>query len=283
MSNWGEVYKRTKKTLAEAGFSEAEAEAKVLLAHVYGGDFSQLHVRFFDECPCEETVEALLAERLKGKPVAYVTGEKYFYGRPFSVDRRVLIPRFDTECVVEEALLLACENGYRTALDLCCGSGIIGITLACEGAFARVYLSDISEDALAVAKQNKEALAAGKDIRFWQGDLFAPVTEKTDLIACNPPYISDGDYRGLEAQVREYEPRLALWADDDGYAFYGRFARQAPQYLNAGGAVVLEIGDTQAERVCALLKENGFVKIKTGYDLSGRPRFVSAAMPVLEG
>ncbi|MEA5003555.1 MAG: peptide chain release factor N(5)-glutamine methyltransferase [Christensenella sp.] len=283
MSNWNEVYIQTKKKLAEAGLMEAEAEAKVLLAHVYGGDFSQLYLRFFDVCEQEDEIRELVAQRLTGKPVAYVIGEKYFYGRSFLVDERVLIPRYDTECVVQEALLLARENGYQTALDLCCGSGAIGVTLALEGSFERVFLSDVSQGALVVAKQNKEILAGDADIRFLQGDLFERVVEKTDLIVCNPPYISDHDYRGLETQVKKYEPRLALWADRDGYAFYERLAKEAPRYLNAGGALVLEIGDTQAERVCALLKENGFVKINTGYDLSGRPRFVSATATVYEG
>lgn len=283
MSNWGDVYRNTKKVLLSAGYPEAEAEAKVILAHVYGGDFSQLHVRFFDTCPYERQVEELLKQRLTGKPLAYVTGEKYFYGRPFLVDERVLIPRFDTESVVEAALLLARDRGLHTALDLCCGSGAIGITLSLEGALETVYLSDISEGALAVAQRNKEMLAEDKDIRFLQGDLFEPVTEKADLIVCNPPYISDGDYKTLETQVREYEPALALWADHDGYAFYERLAAFCPRYLNAGGALVLEIGDTQAERVCALLKESGFVKIKTGYDLSGKPRFVSALDSDYEG
>ena len=225
----------------------------------------------------------MLEQRLTGRPLAYVINETYFYGRPFFVDERVLIPRYDTECVAEAALMLANENGYRTAIDLCCGSGVIGITLSLEGALERVYLSDISKDALAVAKQNKDTLAKGQDIRFLQGDLFEAVTKKADLIVCNPPYISDGEYHGLETQVREYEPRLALWADHDGYRFYERLAKEAPQYLNAGGALVLEIGDTQAAGVSALLKENGFAKIKTGYDLSGRPRFVSAACRGSEG
>ncbi len=283
MSNWQQIYAQTKKKFVQAGLAEAEAETKVLLAHVYGGDFSQLYLRFFDECTKEKEIAAFVEQRLAGEPLAYVTGEKYFYGRPFFVDKCVLIPRYDTECVVQEALLLAHENGYETALDLCCGSGAIGITLACEGTFGTVYLSDVSGGALAVAKQNAQALSKDADIVLLQGDMFEPVVKKVDLIVCNPPYISETDYRGLEAQVREYEPKLALWADHDGYAFYERLAKQALLYLNAGGALVLEIGDTQACRVCALLKEQGFVKIKTGNDLNGRPRFVSAAATVCEG
>lgn len=278
MSSWGQVYKETIETLEGAGFSEARAEAGVLLAHVYGGDFSQLCLRFFDECPKSGEIQKLLAQRLSGKPLAYVLREKYFYGRPFTVDGRVLIPRYDTEPVVEKALMLAQENGYTSALDLCCGSGIIGITLAAEGTFETVCFSDLSADALQVAQKNADTLIAAQKRTFFQGDFLEPVAGTFDLVVCNPPYISPADYAGLEAQVREFEPQAALVAKSGGYAFYERAAREVPAVLKSGGALVLEIGDTQAQRVCALLKEGGFDKIEYGFDLSGRPRWVAGTV-----
>ncbi len=276
MSKWGEAYRLTVKALEGAGFPEAEAEAKVLTAHVYGGDFSSLCLRFFDECGKEEQLDALLKERLTGRPLAYVLKEKYFYSRRFFVDERVLIPRYDSESVAERALVLARAEGCRTALDLCCGSGILGVTLGAEGAFGRVVFADISEDALKVARRNAQALIPAVETAFSQGDFTENIREGFDLIVCNPPYIAPEDYAGLEAHVRDYEPQNALLAERGGYLFYERAAKELARLLNAGGVLVLEIGDTQAERVCALLADGGFGKIESGCDLSGRPRWVSA-------
>ena len=278
MSNWGEVFKQTIKTLADAGFAEAEAEARVITAHVHGGDFSSLCLRFFDACGREEEVKRLAAERLSGKPLAYVLREKYFYGRPFYVDERVLIPRYDTESVAERALGAARENGYKTVLDLCCGSGVLGVTLGAEGRFETVCFADSAGDALSVARKNAAALIPRQEKSFVQGDFLEKIGGRFDLVVCNPPYISAADYAELEPQVRDYEPRSALLAARGGYAFYERAAREIPSVLNAGGALVLEIGDTQAERVRSLLKTAGFVKISCGCDLGGRPRWVCGFM-----
>lgn len=276
MSKWGEVYRQTVAALERAGFPEAEAEAKVLTAHVYGGDFSSLCLRFFDKCSREEQLDALLKERLTGRPLAYVLKEKYFYGRRFFVDERVLIPRYDSESVAEHALALTRKHGCRTALDLCCGSGILGVTLGAEAAFERIVFADVSQEALTVARRNAQALIPTVQTAFSQGDFAGNIEEPFDLIVCNPPYIGAGDYAELEAHVRDYEPQNALLAEHDGYLFYERAARELARLLNAGGFLVLETGDTQAERVRALLADGGFGKIESGNDLSGRPRWVSA-------
>lgn len=278
MSNWGEVYHNTLRTLEQAGFEEAATEAKMILAHVYGGDFSQLYLRFFDACNQEPEVQGLTLARLSGRPLAYVLGEKYFYGRRFYVDERVLIPRYDTEPVVEKALELSREHGYIKALDLCCGSGVIGVTLAAEGRFGKICFADLSAGALEVAKENARALVPDQCCSFVQGDFLENIHETFDLVVCNPPYISARDYKGLEPQVRDYEPQSALLAANEGYLFYERAAKELPPVLNPGGAVVFEIGDTQETRVCALLEEAGFDKIESGCDMAGRPRFVCAVM-----
>ncbi|MEG0257899.1 MAG: peptide chain release factor N(5)-glutamine methyltransferase, partial [Christensenella sp.] len=273
MESWGTVFKHTVKALREAGLAEAEAESRVLMAQVYGGDFSALCLRFLDVCDKQELAEKFVRERISGKPLAYVLGEKYFYGRRFAVDERVLIPRYDTECVVQRALKLA--GSAKTALDLCCGSGIMGVTLGAEMKLDSICFADNSEGALKVAEENAKALIPRQKTKFVNSDFLRDIHETFDIIVCNPPYISERDYAELEPQVREYEPKTALTAENNGYAFYERAAKEAPHFLNAGGGIVLEIGDTQKEGVCALLKQGGFDNIECGLDLSGSPRWVS--------
>ena len=279
MSNWREIYREAAGRLKEAGFAEAEAEARILVAHVCGCDFSQLCLRFFDVCNREEEVRRLLQERLTGRPLAYVLGEKYFYGRPFLVNEHVLIPRFDTECVTQRALELAAGYDCRTVLDLCCGSGCIGVTMAAEGALEEVWFADCSPEALRVAKKNAMRLVPRQAVQMFCGDFTDAVPACADMVICNPPYISREDYETLEPQVREYEPQSALVAENDGYFFYQKLADHISEVLRPGGALVLEIGDSQAETVCALLKEAGFFKIECGVDLAQRPRWVSAWLP----
>lgn len=275
MNSWSAVYRYVLQTLLEAGLPEAEAEAKVITAHAYGGDFSALCLRFFDMCEREREIEGFVKERLSGKPLAYVLNEKFFYGRPFYVDERVLIPRYDTESVAERALAIARKTGCKTVLDLCCGSGAIGITLGAEGDFDVVDFADISEDALFVASKNAALLIPDQKAHFIQGDFLERIDTQYDMIVCNPPYISASDYTALEPQIKDYEPQNALLADSDGYALYERAAKESKAALKPNGALVLEIGDTQADRVCSLLRGNGFLEVEWGCDLGGRPRWVS--------
>ncbi len=284
MMTIGETYNSLKKRLAATG--EAEAEAGAILAHVLGCDIGALHLRFLHDCPMQAELETLVEKRLSGMPLAYVLQSKYFYGYEFYVDSRVLIPRWDSECVAQCAILLIQQHGYASALDLCCGSGCLGISLLLETGLSSLEFSDISSDALDVARHNAGRLvghaAQGRQIRFSQADLFGASQNSYDLIICNPPYISAKDYAGLEAQIKNYEPQGALLANQDGYAFYQRIAREAGEHLNNGGSLVLEIGSTQGDKVMQLLRENGFQNIHCGCDLSGRPRVVSSEKTKVE-
>ena len=278
MATIADEYRGAKKLLS-AVTREAEAEAGAILAHVYGLTPGAVFMRFLHEGTGGKRIGEIVGKRLSGMPLAYALGEKNFSGRDFDVDERVLIPRSDTEQVVEHAVKAASQNGYQTALDLCCGSGCIGITLLLESGLKTVYMSDISPDALDVARKNAARLVPHKTSVFLCGDLFEPVDFKVDMIVCNPPYIAADEYEDLEAQVREYEPRSALTAGRGGYAFYERLARECGAFLTPGGTAVFEIGSTQSVEVVRLLKAAGFDRVDCGCDLAGRPRFVSCVMP----
>jgi release factor glutamine methyltransferase len=269
----GEQYGTIKRLLAHT--DEADAEAKTILAYALGLPFSDLFLRFAEECPRAAQIDEIVRRRAAGMPLAYAIRQKAFYGYDFYVDERVLIPRADSECVAECAIRLAEAAGYETALDLCCGSGCLGVVLLKESRVKGVCFADISADALQVAARNAAAIAPGAACSFIQGDLFEHIGDTFDLIVCNPPYVSAAEYEALEPQIKDYEPRAALLAGNGGYAFYERIAAQCGARLNSGGAIVLETGDTQGARVAGLLADAGFDQPVCGTDLAGRPRFVS--------
>ncbi|MDL2236449.1 peptide chain release factor N(5)-glutamine methyltransferase [Christensenellaceae bacterium OttesenSCG-928-K19] len=275
-----EKYAELKETLCFS--EEAAAEAMRILQVTQGRPSGQLQLYMEQPCQNEPDINAIVQKRRAGMPLAYAIGSKPFYGYEFSVDKTVLIPRYDSECVVERAITLVKEKQYNTAIDLCCGSGALGIALLLESGIEAVCFSDISANALETARKNAQRLLPkGKYAQciFSCGDLLEPIAEKADILLCNPPYVSPEEYKGLDAQIQEFEPALALVAQHDGYEFYERLARESSAYLNPGGAVVLEIGSTQAQGVQDLLKTAGFDSIECGFDLAGRPRWVSA-MPV---
>lgn len=248
-------------------------DAEYLLAAVLGLPRLQLPLEKQRELTDGEAAayEALLRRRESREPLQYILGDQPFMGYSFRTDPRALIPRNDTEALCEEALRRA-KPGQR-ALDLCTGSGAIGIALKKRMPALNVTLSDVSPAALALARENAAALSA--DVRLLQGDLFAAVTdERFDLIVCNPPYIPDGLRNELQPEVMK-EPALALFAGPDGLDFYRRIAREAPAYLTPRGRLCLEIGDGQADAVTALLDKD-FGDIAVLSDLSGLPRVISA-------
>lgn len=190
-------------------------------------------------------INALINQRLSGRPLWYVVGDTEFYGLKFFVDERVLIPRPETEILVENALKRA-KKGSRV-LDMCTGSGCIAVTLKVKNPTLDVVAADIAFDALCVAKRNAEYNAA--EISFVQSDLFADVTGKFDLITCNPPYVATGEISELQSEVKNYEPTLALDGGNDGLDFYRRIARDLPKYMNDGASVILECGENQANEI----------------------------------
>ena len=200
-----------------------------------------------------DALNAMLERRAGGEPVQYVLGSADFMGLKFQVSPAVLIPRQDTETLVEAALVDLQERpGSPAVLDLCTGSGCVGLSLASLAPNARVTLSDVSREALEIARRNARALGVRAELRH--GDLFAAVgRERFDVIACNPPYIPAGELEQLQKEVRR-EPRLALDGGPDGLDFYRRIAERLPEHLNEGGAIYLEVGIGQAGDVLSLLK-----------------------------
>jgi len=220
-------------------------------------------------------LNAMLSRRAAGEPVQYILETADFMGLRFHVDRRVLIPRQDTETLVENALIALSGQAEPAVLDLCCGSGCIGLSLKSLCPRAQVVLTDVSKDALEVAKLNAEQLSV--DVEFHHGDLYKAVGRaRFDLIASNPPYIPHGDMAALQREVL-HEPAMALDGGADGLDFYRRIASEAPNHLNAGGAIYLEVGLGEAEAVLALVREHidcaesGAIK-----DLNGIDRVVYA-------
>ena len=171
----------------------------------------------------------------------------------------MLIPRNETELTAEQAIYLISKNGYKTAIDICTGSGCIAVSIAAETGLT-VHACDISEEALVLAKRNAKRNGVAEKTNFFVSDMFESVSGMYDIIVCNPPYISDNEYEELEKSVKEYEPKLAL-AAGDGLSFYRNIAVKSMRYLNSGGALVLEIGASQAKSVIKMLKQNGLFQI----------------------
>lgn len=256
---------------------DAAEEARLVMQTALGCSAEALLLRRSEVLTERETqaVEALLAERLSGRPLQYILGSWDFMGLPFEVREGVLIPRADTETLAEEALRLAKERGYSSCLDLCTGSGCLAVSLAALGSLA-VTAADISPAALRIAEENIRKNSVSTLVTLVGSDMFCQITGAFDMIVSNPPYIPTGDIPTLMREVREHEPIEALDGGEDGLDFYRILAREGPKYLNAGGAMLLEVGIGQAQEVAELLKENGFEQPWILADLSGIERVVCA-------
>ena len=217
----------------------------------------------------EKRYRSRLARRANHEPLQCLLGTEDFYGLTFRVTPHVLIPRADTEALCEKALEVLPENGR--VLDLCTGSGALATAIAHNRKDARVFASDLSTDALLIAREN--AARNHADVTFFQGDLFEPLTGLIfDLIVSNPPYISGEDMHTLQPEVRQ-EPQMALYGGEDGLDFYRRIVEKAPQHLSENGWLCFEIGDTQAKDVISLMQQD-FEEIACFQDLSGLDRVV---------
>jgi len=272
MATIRETLRRAARQLEAAGVPDAAADAALLLSHVTGE--APLSLRADAGRPLSaETLaafDALLARRAAREPLQYITGEAPFMGLMLRAEPGVLIPRFDTETLCEQALARL-QTGQR-ALDVCTGSGALTIALASQAPGARVSAGDISETALALARKN--AARCGVSVDFRLGDLFAPFQGETfHLILSNPPYIPTPELAGLQPEVR-FEPALALDGGPDGLAFYRRIIRQAPASLEEGGWLLLEIGSSQAEAVRKMMAAQ-YEEIAVYTDLNGLDRAVA--------
>ncbi|MGN0374969.1 MAG: peptide chain release factor N(5)-glutamine methyltransferase [Butyrivibrio sp.] len=259
--------------LTAAGIEEASNDARILFEQAFSMSRTEYLVHAMEEADagCTEAFDALIKQRALRKPLQYITGKAYFMGLEFNVDSRVLIPRFDTEILVEEALKYI-KPGDEI-LDMCTGSGCIGISLGVLGKNCRVDCADISRDALYVARSNI-ALNAAENVTLIESDMFSDIDKKYDQIVSNPPYIKSSTVDTLMPEVLQYEPRLALDGTKDGLFFYRILAEKGPDFLKNGGLLMMEIGYDQAGDVVSLLQKNHFTDIKVIRDLAGLDRVV---------
>lgn len=292
--SWAEDY------LAGFEVPDHKAETEYLLSHLLNCKRSGLylnHDKFLTINEFQILVD-WLNRRAVREPSQYIIGEQEFWGLPFKVNRDVLIPRPETELIVEEAIKTVNseqwpmgsknirDNSSLTThhspliLDLCTGSGCIAVTLAKEIPGSMVFAFDISEKALNVARENAERHDVAGRITFLQGDMFEPLNGlniKADIIVSNPPYISKKMMAGLEPEVKDYEPVTALYGGDDGLDFYRRIISESSAYLIQGGYLILEMGYGQAEKIKKLIKQNNvFEHIDIKKDLAGIDRVIKA-------
>jgi release factor glutamine methyltransferase len=260
----------------ESGFSDAKREAENLLCECL--DLSRADLYTSLQRPLSEgewlKAQEWMTRRLQGEPLAYIAGKVRFYDCLIEVNQAVLIPRLETEILVDKILssLNTEQMEGRLLLDLCCGSGCIGIALKKKFPSLIVYLSDCSEEALRVAARN--AIVNQVNVNFLKGDLLEPFHEKkADFIVCNPPYISTSEYEKLDKDVKNYEPRLALEAGKTGLEFYERLARKLPKNLSPGGKVWFEIGYAQGPAIEKLFQGNPWKACKVENDWAGHNRF----------
>jgi len=253
--------------------SNARLTADVLLAHclsvereyLYSHDDRPLHD---EESQC---LENAIYERMSGVPLQYIVGRQEFYGRYFGVSPAVLIPRPETEYIIESVLEMKGQTSHCRLLDVGTGSGCIAVTLALEIRGSEVFGSDVSEEAVRMARGN--ALALGANVGFLCMDVMDAISSRFDFIVSNPPYVRPGDISRLQREVREHEPPVALFSPDDELGIYRRLVRGAHNMLTPGGCLIMEIGLGMEERVLSLF-ETGWEKLPTKADLQGIPRTV---------
>lgn len=267
-----EGYNQGARQLSAEQIPDAGLDAWLLLEYVTGMDRAGYLLHQQEEMTVESVKKylSLIAQRKRRIPLQYLTGEQEFMGMSFYVNEDVLIPRQDTETLVELALP---EIKGKRVLDVCTGSGCIAISLQKLGEPAACDGVDLSKRSLEVAEKNIRHL--GAEVTVWQSDLLAQVSGQYDVIVSNPPYIASGVIGELMPEVRDHEPRMALDGGEDGCAFYRRLAAESVQHLADGGELYLETGYDQGDMVAELLRENGFCEVAVHQDLAGNDRVVA--------
>jgi release factor glutamine methyltransferase len=280
-----DILNESTKALEAAEIPSARLDAEVLLSFCLGCDRLEFYKNpdmTISEAKLS-TFRNLIARRLQWEPVAYITGRKEFWSFSLDVNNSVLIPRPDTEIIVEEALNICrkIDSSEIKILDIGTGSGAIALALASEITGAKVVATDISPAALNLAQKNATALGLKEKIYFQQGDLFEPVDGIFDIIVCNPPYISAQDYEKLPAGVKDYEPQDALLAGKSGLEFYEKLIYQVAGFLQKNGWLLLEIGAKQETGVRGIMEAAGFYdSIEMRRDYAGLPRVIKARRKV---
>jgi protein-(glutamine-N5) methyltransferase, release factor-specific len=283
------------KQLMDSDIADATRDCKIIYCYMMDIPFSKIILEYqevLQDRLCDKYFE-LIDRRSKGEPVQYIMGSQEFMGLEFIVNENVLIPRQDTETLVEDALEIINTGTLRgedmdvkrkewDILDLCTGSGAIGVSLARIANKVNVTCSDISEGAIKVAKENAQKHGVAKSVKFEQGDLFKPFSkhfrkQKFDMIISNPPYIKSSVIPTLQKEVCEHEPLSALDGGESGLDFYERIVSGVGSHLRKSGVLLLEIGHDQGEAVSGLLSRNGdFTSIRVLKDLANRDRIVFA-------
>ena len=281
----GRLLEKSRGYLEDKGVEGARLSVELLLSYALGCERIQLYTSF--EQPVPELVLARFRELVKLRaeqvPVGYLTGKAYFYSLEFSINPDVLIPRPETELLVEQVINICRTSHFANPgiLEIGTGSGCVAIALAKNLAHAEVVATDISGSALAVAKDNAQRHELGERIRFVQGDLFEALSEEGkrpggfDFIVSNPPYISREQIPDLPREVREYEPRVALLAGDEALAVHRRIVDGAEGYLAPQGKLLMELGHEQAQAARGLLEQSSYLsEVRTVRDLQGHERVV---------
>ncbi len=267
------------------GISTARLDAEVLLSHTIMRDRAWLIIHR-DESLNESQrtlFEDAVNRRARREPLQYITGKQEFWGLDFSVTPDVLIPRPETELVVEAAIKIIQTTGSQvTIIDLCAGSGCIAVSLAKEPAAPRIFATDKSDRALAVARENARKHNVSDRIRFLEGDLFGPLAEldlhgMADIIVSNPPYVRSGDLPALQPEVRDFEPELALLAGPEGTEIQQRIVGMAPEFLKKYGALIMEMGQGQSGALTKMVNDTGCYEMpEIMKDLAGIERVIVA-------
>ena len=270
-----QLYEWGRKSLEEAGVPDSGVDARLLLEFACQISRSDLFVHGdrVPETQQEETYRGMIQKRSQRIPLQHLTGEQDFMGLTFRVNENVLIPRQDTEILVEE--ILKDMHGGMRILDICTGSGCILISLLnysneCQGVGV-----DLSKEALEVARENAATLIPEEDCVFMESDLLEKVEGKFDVVVSNPPYIASDVIETLMPEVREHEPRMALDGREDGLYFYRRIIKESQPFLNGGAKMFFEIGYDQGEAVRNMMEESGFLEVNVMKDYAGLDRVVS--------
>lgn len=262
------VLNRIYDSFQKKGISSFKIDAEILVSHVLNIDRSKLFIdpdRLLLEKELNK-IEKAVQRRIKYEPVAYITGHKNFFNLSYLVNKNVLIPRPETELLVEEILKYDLKG--KSVLDIGAGCGNIGITIKKYVSESKIICSDISHNALKVAIKNKNLLLNGNHIEFVQSDVYSDISDTYDFIISNPPYVLAGHIRNLQNDVKNYEPVIALDGGKDGMCFYNKIVTDIKEYLNPGGFLFLEINPLLKEEILSLLKKGNLslVKIKNDYD-----------------
>jgi release factor glutamine methyltransferase len=273
--------------LTQRNVDAPRLSAELLLSHVLGLKRIELYTQYNQPVAQEQLdqLRELVKRAGQHEPVAHLVGRTEFYSMEFDVTPDCLIPRPETELLVQRAIeFLRKRTGPQLVCDLCTGCGVIAVAIARNVPDAKVIATDISESALGVAAQNVEKHKLQERVELRRGDLFEPLVAQLDLfdvIACNPPYVSAAEYEALEKNVKDYEPRLALHAGADGLDFYRRIAGKVDGYLKPDGVLLLEIGYQQGEAVRELFERSGlFAEVRTEKDINRNDRIIVAQKKV---